>query len=65
MNYAKADGEITNFSIERGNGELTLSWDGIDTDGSYVYSIKELYYGLGTVEIESNEQEKLLYMEKS
>jgi hypothetical protein len=55
INYSKADGEITSFSIERGNGQVSLSWDGMPGGGGYVYEIRELFYGLGMVEQESSD----------
>ncbi|MBF9014940.1 MULTISPECIES: hypothetical protein [unclassified Oceanispirochaeta] len=57
LNYSKSDGEITSFSLERGNKELTLHWSGIPGGGGTVYEIRELFYGLGTQNIESRESE--------
>jgi hypothetical protein len=57
LNYSKSDGEITSFSLERGNKELTLYWSGIPGGGETVYEIRELFYGLGTQNIESRDSE--------
>ena len=44
LNYSKAAGEIRDFSVTRGNGQVTLEWESVA--GVASYELTEYSYGL-------------------